>query len=224
MSQPVYRQQKDTWYLLDRRLGGPQISSGHGDEDINLYHTFSWIMVSLFQNTCETFIFKSRKLKDIWFSQAGKKVRYSSSRTGHEGPEGKQRYSLTLSLTLVLDEGGWSMPCPGHFTPGKEPSIHCTGGWVTPGLVWTGAQNLTPTRIQSPECVARSKILYWLCYPAPYDFLNTTLNPLPQSNESQKVFHYKLLIQTVESQYFDINRTKLPWITENMDYDSSSPL
>jgi hypothetical protein len=27
------------------------------------------------------------------------------SRMGHEGPEGEQRYSSTLSLTLALDEG-----------------------------------------------------------------------------------------------------------------------
>jgi hypothetical protein len=38
--------------------------------------------------------------------------------TGHEGPEGEQRYSSTLSLTLSLDEGGWSTPRPGRFTPG----------------------------------------------------------------------------------------------------------
>jgi hypothetical protein len=41
-------------------------------------------------------------------------------RTGHEGPEGEWRYSSTLSLTLVLDEGGCSTPRPSRFTPGKE--------------------------------------------------------------------------------------------------------
>jgi hypothetical protein len=40
--------------------------------------------------------------------------------TGHESPEGEQRYSSTLSLTLALDGGGWSTPRPGRFTPGKE--------------------------------------------------------------------------------------------------------
>jgi hypothetical protein len=29
-------------------------------------------------------------------------------------------YSSTLSLTLALDEGGWSIPRPDRFTPGKE--------------------------------------------------------------------------------------------------------
>jgi hypothetical protein len=41
-------------------------------------------------------------------------------RTGHKSPEGSKRYSSTLSLTLALDGGGWSIPCPGQFTPSKE--------------------------------------------------------------------------------------------------------
>jgi hypothetical protein len=40
--------------------------------------------------------------------------------TGHEGPEGEQRHSSTLSLTLALDEGGWSTPRSSRFTPRKE--------------------------------------------------------------------------------------------------------
>ena len=38
--------------------------------------------------------------------------------TGHEGPEGEQRYS-PLSLTAALDWGRWSTPRPGRFPPGK---------------------------------------------------------------------------------------------------------
>ena len=41
--------------------------------------------------------------------------------TGHEGPEGQQMYSCTLSLTSALDGSGWSTPRPGLFTPGKDP-------------------------------------------------------------------------------------------------------
>jgi hypothetical protein len=26
--------------------------------------------------------------------------------------------------------GGWSAPCSGRFTTGKEPDTHYTGGWV----------------------------------------------------------------------------------------------
>ena len=43
------------------------------------------------------------------------------SRTGHEGPEGKQRYSSTLCLTPALDGSGWSTPRPARLTPGKDP-------------------------------------------------------------------------------------------------------
>ena len=52
-------------------------------------------------------------------------------RTGHEGPEGQYRYSSTLSLTSVLDGGGWSTPRPGRLTTGKEtqyPSYRRLGG------------------------------------------------------------------------------------------------
>jgi hypothetical protein len=52
------------------------------------------------------------------------KVKQSKSkvcpRREHKGPEGDKRYSSTLSLTSALDEGGWSTPRPGRFTPGKE--------------------------------------------------------------------------------------------------------
>jgi hypothetical protein len=41
-------------------------------------------------------------------------------RTGHGSPEGEQRYSSALSVTLALDRGGWSKPSPGRFTPGRE--------------------------------------------------------------------------------------------------------
>jgi hypothetical protein len=35
-------------------------------------------------------------------------------------PRGDERYSSTLSLTSVLDRGGWAKPRPGRFTRGKE--------------------------------------------------------------------------------------------------------
>jgi hypothetical protein len=40
-------------------------------------------------------------------------------RTGHKGPEGEQRYSLTLSLTLALDEVGGQRQAPAALPPGK---------------------------------------------------------------------------------------------------------
>jgi hypothetical protein len=39
------------------------------------------------------------------------------TKTGYEGPEGKQRYSSTLSLISALDGGGWLVPRLGRFMP-----------------------------------------------------------------------------------------------------------
>ena len=52
------------------------------------------------------------------------------------------------------------------YTPGKDPvPIVQEAGWA-PGPVWTGAENLTPTGIRSPDRPARSQSLYRLRYPA----------------------------------------------------------
>ena len=65
-------------------------------------------------------------------------------------------YSSTLSLTSTLDGGGWSAPRPGRFTPGKDPVPKAyEAGWG-PGPVWTGAENLAPTGIRSPDRPVRS--------------------------------------------------------------------
>ena len=51
------------------------------------------------------------------------------------------------------------MPRP-LFTPGKDPvPIVQEAGWAL-GLVWTGAENLTPTGIRSPDHPAHSQSLY----------------------------------------------------------------
>ena len=72
-------------------------------------------------------------------------------RTGHEGPEGEERFSSTLSLTLALQVGRWSTPRPGRFIPGKDPVPDVQeAGWA-PGPVWTGAENLAPTAFRSPD-------------------------------------------------------------------------
>jgi hypothetical protein len=56
----------------------------------------------------------------------------------------------------------------GRFTPGNDPvPIVQEAGWA-PGPVWTGAENLAPTRIRSPDRPARSESLYRLRYPGPY--------------------------------------------------------
>jgi hypothetical protein len=53
---------------------------------------------------------------------------------------------------------------PAAFTPGKDPlPIAQEAGWA-PGPVWTGAENLAPTGIGSPDLPTRSESLYLLSY------------------------------------------------------------
>ena len=47
-------------------------------------------------------------------------------RTGHEDPEGEQRYSSTLSLNSALDVCGgrsWSTSRPDYFTPQERDPV-----------------------------------------------------------------------------------------------------
>ena len=53
---------------------------------------------------------------------------------------------------------------PGRFTPMKDPVLIVQeAGWA-PGPVWTGAENLAPTDIRSPDRPDRSESLYRLSY------------------------------------------------------------
>jgi hypothetical protein len=61
---------------------------------------------------------------------------------------------------------GGQLHAPAALPPGKRPSTHFIGGWVAPEPVWTGAENLAPTGIRSPDRPARSESLYRLRYPA----------------------------------------------------------
>jgi len=57
------------------------------------------------------------------------------------------------------------MPRP-RLTPGKDPvPIVQEPGWAS-GPVWTGAENLAPTGIRSPDRPARRQSLHRLRYPA----------------------------------------------------------
>jgi hypothetical protein len=64
---------------------------------------------------------------------------------------------------------GWvvkATPWPLHILERNAVSIAEEGWWAS-GPVWTGAENLAPTGIQSPHRPARSKSLYRLSYPGP---------------------------------------------------------
>jgi hypothetical protein len=85
---------------------------------------------------------------------------------------GRTAYGGSRGIALLIhDHGtrrGWEVsitPRP-LFTPGKDPvPIVQEAGWA-PGPVWTGAENLAPTGIRSPDRSTRSQSLYRLRYPA----------------------------------------------------------
>ena len=90
-------------------------------------------------------------------------LRLCTGRTAHRGSRG-------IAL-LFHDHGtwrGWGVsvtPWP-FFTPGNDPvPIVQEAGWA-PGPVWTGAENIAPTGIRSPDRPARGQSLYRLSYPA----------------------------------------------------------
>ena len=90
-------------------------------------------------------------------------LRLCTGRTAYRG-------SRDIAL-LFLDHGtrrGWGVsitPRP-IFSPGKDPvPVLQEAGWA-PEPVWTGAENLAPTGIRSPDRPARSQSLYRLSYPA----------------------------------------------------------
>ena len=60
-------------------------------------------------------------------------------KTGHEGPEGEQRYSYTLSLTSALDGVGGQRRAPAALPPGKTQYPlyrRLGGGHSQSGRVW----------------------------------------------------------------------------------------
>ena len=80
---------------------------------------------------------------------------------------GRTAYRGSRCIALLFHDHGTrrgerSASRPGSFTPRKDPvPIVQEAEWV-PGPVWTGAENLAPTGIRSPDCTARSYSLYLL--------------------------------------------------------------
>jgi hypothetical protein len=66
-------------------------------------------------------------------------------------------YSSTLSLTSALDGVGDQRHAPAALPPAEDPApLVYEAGWAT-GPVWTGAENLAPIGIRSPDRPTRSE-------------------------------------------------------------------
>jgi hypothetical protein len=72
--------------------------------------------------------------------------------------------SSALSLTSALDGVGDQRHAPAALPPGKRPSVTEQEAWWATGPVWTRAENLATTGIQSPDRPARSQSLHRLPY------------------------------------------------------------
>ena len=90
-------------------------------------------------------------------------LRLCTGRTAHRGSRG-----IALPFHNHGARRGWGVsvtPRP-LFTPEKDPvPIVQEAEWVS-GPVWTGAENLVPIGIRSPDRPARSQSLYRLRYSA----------------------------------------------------------
>jgi hypothetical protein len=62
---------------------------------------------------------------------------------------------------------GGQRHAPASLSPGNT---HYIGGWMGPGSVRTGSENIAPTGIRSPDRSAHSESLYRLNYPAPIPY------------------------------------------------------
>jgi hypothetical protein len=89
-------------------------------------------------------------------------------RTGHEGPEGENRYSRTPFLTSSLDGVGGQRHAPYALPPGKIPGTPLYRRLGGPQGRSGQVRNISPpTGIRSPDRPARSESLYRLSYPGP---------------------------------------------------------
>ena len=89
-------------------------------------------------------------------------------------------------MTMALEGGEGSVSCPSRsLPPSKDPvPIAQEAGWAL-GPVWTGAENIAPTGIRSPDRPARgNQSLYWLSYPGPQSYWTAA-----NSSESQEIPH-----------------------------------
>jgi hypothetical protein len=92
-----------------------------------------------------------------------------TGRTAHRGSTG-----ITLPFLEHGTRRGWgvSVMLWPLFTPGKDPVPIVQEAVWAPGSVWTGAENLAPTRIRSLDRPTRSQSLYLLSYPAQFSNYN----------------------------------------------------
>ena len=98
---------------------------------------------------------------------------------------------------------------PAALYPGKEPvPIVQEAGWA-PGLVWTGAENLAPTGIQSPDRPVRSQSLYRLRYLAHFSEVRVLwISWCPHKFHWPAQHRYIPLLKCGETWRFSVQKTQ----------------
>ena len=92
----------------------------------------------------------------------------------------------------MVDGGGWSVPCPSHATPERKTLYPLQEvGWAI-GLIWTGADNLVPTGIRSPDCPACNESPCPLRYPCSNKLQLVNLNRFFNAVNSSHVLGWGL--------------------------------
>ena len=87
-------------------------------------------------------------------------------RTGHEGPEGEQRYSFTFSLTSALDGMGCQRHTPAVLPPAKKTGTHFTVDWLRPKAGLDGCGKSRPPTGFDSQTVQPVESLYRVRFPA----------------------------------------------------------
>jgi len=139
-----------------------------------------------FSDIDETLIFSThfRKICKYWKVKVKctlvQALRLCTGRTAHRGSRG---------IALPFNDHGTRRSVRGQrhasaaFYPRERHGTHCTG---VPGPIWTGAENLAPIGIQSPDRPARSQSLYRLLYSAHLQILGfIKISPVGAETDGQ---------------------------------------
>jgi hypothetical protein len=134
-----------------------------GTQEIKRVYFISDRMQYIFWYGVMTFLPTTADMMMMMMMMKVQALRFCTGQTAHRGSRG-----IALFFHDHCTRRGWGVSVTPWllFTPRKDlVFIVQEAGWAQ-GPVWTGAENLASTRIQSLDCPARSQSLYRLSYPA----------------------------------------------------------
>jgi hypothetical protein len=142
-------------------------------KDLTAFDPSTVLQVLLVQPINSTLIYNTQPTKrTVFLIRLNLHIKKSKgtvhARTGHERTDGGVDELLYSFFNLDARWDGWSTPGPGRFTPReKNPVLILQEAGRSPGTVLTGAENLAPTGIRSPDLPVGNESLYRLSYTGP---------------------------------------------------------